>query len=266
MKDDRFPSALQAGALVLVLFLCEYLVSAALHDVFGSRALPVGERWVFASLLGNGIVFTVLMHLKGGTYRDLFHATTLPARAACVLLVPPVLMLIPAMVLGCSVIDDWIVAALPMSRWEEQIFAQMAANDLPTIVAVCILAPILEEMLFRGVILRGFLARYPRPLAIAGSAMCFGLAHLNVYQFIGAFLSGLVLGWLYERTRSLIPCIALHAGHNTMITVLEMTVDSPATFSAPAWAWTAALAASAAGSYLLWRMLAAPPGPRDAPR
>lgn len=81
-------------------------------------------------------------------------------------------------------------------------------------VTVCLLAPVVEEMLFRGIILRSFLHQYPSRPAIAGSAFIFGLAHLNLYQFVTAFLFGLVAGWLYERSRSLWPPILLHAACN----------------------------------------------------
>jgi CAAX amino terminal protease family. len=73
-------------------------------------------------------------------------------------------------------------------------------------------------MLFRGVILRGFLRRYSRTFAILWSAALFGIAHLNLYQFMTAFAIGVVGGWLYERCRSLWPCILLHATYNSFVT------------------------------------------------
>lgn len=41
--------------------------------------------------------------------------------------------------------------------------------------------------------------------------------HLNVYQGVAAFITGSLMGWLYERTRSLWPGILLHAGYNTAV-------------------------------------------------
>jgi membrane protease YdiL (CAAX protease family) len=79
---------------------------------------------------------------------------------------------------------------------------------------------VLEEMLFRGVILRAFLRRYPAGIAIVHSSAIFGLAHLNLYQFLVGLMLGLLLGWLYERTRSLWPCIALHGAYNSAVTFL----------------------------------------------
>jgi membrane protease YdiL (CAAX protease family) len=102
----------------------------------------------------------------------------------------------------------------------------MASVSPAALVMTCLMAPVLEEMLFRGIILRSFLKRYPPGVAIVHSAAVFGLAHLNVYQFFGAMLLGGFTGWLYERTRSLWPGIALHVGYNVAVTWLAQADSS----------------------------------------
>jgi membrane protease YdiL (CAAX protease family) len=96
-------------------------------------------------------------------------------------------------------------------------FQQMQATHFAALFTTCLLAPVLEEMLFRGLILRSFLARYGRGPALLGSAALFGLAHLNIYQGLVGLVLGLVAGWLYERTRSLGPCILLHGAYNSSL-------------------------------------------------
>jgi len=93
----------------------------------------------------------------------------------------------------------------------------MAPGIVPVLFS-CVVAPVLEEMLFRGVILRGFLRQYSRTFAILWSATLFGIAHLNLYQMATALVLGIVSGWLYERCRSLWPCILLHAAYNGFVT------------------------------------------------
>jgi membrane protease YdiL (CAAX protease family) len=107
-------------------------------------------------------------------------------------------------------------------------------------------------MLFRGVILRGFLRRYSRTFAILWSAALFGIAHLNLYQFMTAFAIGVVGGWLYERCRSLWPCILLHATYNSFVTAYYAA--SPPT--GPGVAFLAAsYAGLIAGGLILLRLL-----------
>lgn len=63
------------------------------------------------------------------------------------------------------------------------------------IIAACILAPIFEEILCRGLIMRG-LEKYGKVFAIVVSAVIFGLMHGNLTQTIGASLMGLILGYV----------------------------------------------------------------------
>ena len=62
--------------------------------------------------------------------------------------------------------------------------------------------------------------RYERSRWMIAAAIT-GLAHANVAQFVNALLLGLLLGWMYYRTKSLVPGILLHWVNNTMAYVLS---------------------------------------------
>ena len=88
-------------------------------------------------------------------------------------------------------------------------------------LAICIFAPLVEELVFRGAILRALLdTRMSRWVAIAISAAIFALAHFNPAQMPHALCMGLLLGWMYERTMSIIPGIMLHWVNNTVAFVI----------------------------------------------
>lgn len=78
------------------------------------------------------------------------------------------------------------------------------------IIMVAIVAPVIEEILFRGIILRGMLNRYEDRNAIIISAILFSLAHLNFLQIPNAFLLGLILAYVFYKTRALWMCMILH--------------------------------------------------------
>lgn len=80
-----------------------------------------------------------------------------------------------------------------------------------------ILAPLVEEVLFRGAVL-GCLRKYGDWFAIIMSALMFGLYHGNVGQFVFASLIGVILGYLRVRTGSLLPGILLHLLNNLLPT------------------------------------------------
>lgn len=93
-------------------------------------------------------------------------------------------------------------------------FTELSQHISVALLTGAVAVPVLEELLFRGVVLNGLL-RNQRPwVAIAQSALLFGLIHFNPAQSVNAALAGLLLGWLYYRTRSLALCIVLHAFNN----------------------------------------------------
>ena len=122
---------------------------------------------------------------------------------------------------------------IPLSFLYEQLGIEMDENTQQIItsmmkepwgyVAVGILAPLAEEVVFRGAILRtllGIMSKKNHWVAIMISAAIFGVVHANLAQFINALLMGLILGWMYYRTGSLVPGILLHWVNNTMAYVL----------------------------------------------
>ena len=82
-----------------------------------------------------------------------------------------------------------------------------------------ILAPVAEELVFRGAILRSLMDYFNHRLPwipIVASALLFGAVHGNMAQFANAFTMGLLLGWLYYRTHSIVPGVVLHWVNNTV--------------------------------------------------
>ncbi|MCK4749782.1 MAG: CPBP family intramembrane metalloprotease [Bacteroidales bacterium] len=130
--------------------------------------------------------------------------------------VPSVLYpLLVILTVSLAVFLDPLTNLLPIPDWVEDIFALLTTRDMWTFMMVGITGPILEEVLFRGIILDGFLTRYKPGKAIFWSAFLFGLFHLNPWQFIPGFLIGLLLGYIYMKTRSLIPVILVHIVNNS---------------------------------------------------
>ena len=94
---------------------------------------------------------------------------------------------------------------------------------------ICLLAPIGEELVFRGAVLHKLLEWKPerRWLMITFSAVLFAVAHMNPAQIIHPLLIGLLLGWMYERTGSIIPGVAYHWANNTAAFLLARLYQDP---------------------------------------
>lgn len=82
-------------------------------------------------------------------------------------------------------------------------------------ISLCAVPAVLEELFFRGA-LQGLMRPSGSMAAIFGPALLFGLLHLDLAQGLTAFVCGLFLGWLAERTGSILPGILLHFVNNTI--------------------------------------------------
>lgn len=112
-----------------------------------------------------------------------------------------------------SVAGNWLndlayrVAHLETVDLVTEAFDQMPLGVVA--LGACILGPLCEELLFRG-LLAGRLARYGHKPAAFVSALLFGLYHANLSQFFYAFLLGLLLAYAYFYTGSLTAPLLLH--------------------------------------------------------
>jgi len=121
-------------------------------------------------------------------------------------------------------------------------------SPLTAIIAV-VVAPPIEELLFRGILLQRWAYKWGLPRAAVCSSICFAVLHADPF---GKFIFGMVMVWLYVRTDSLLVPALAHAIHNAVFVLPSLL---PAQAAAPTTdplqmirsAWPAALASLAIG-------------------
>lgn len=251
-KNEQFPNGLEAFFLWIALVALYTVGYAALSDMH--LGLDPYQLNALNSVLANGVLFTIVMHHKGLSYGALFHGSASRTSAGVLFLLAPAVLLMPALMMALSVLSDTVLQIFPMSASDESLRGFMEERSYALVLIVCVLAPILEEMLYRGIVLRSFLRQYPRWTAIVGSATLFGFVHMNLYQFIDATIFGVLAGWMYQRSQSLIPGIAMHFINNAAVTAWSWHVfPGAATWQAqPALAWIGALLLASCGAGLLY--------------
>ena len=106
----------------------------------------------------------------------------------------------------------------------QETFRGMSRNVFG-ILSITIMAPLVEELLFRGAI-QGYMHRKGmKPLhAILIASAIFGIVHMNPIQIPFAFAIGLIFGWLYYRTGSLVPGIVGHFINNSIACIQMATM------------------------------------------
>jgi len=107
---------------------------------------------------------------------------------------------------------------------EQDIVVDLKAEDSTLVIAgfavmVCLVAPLAEEFFFRGFLLRVLREKTNVPIAVIVTGFAFGLVHLPSGDWRGMIilaLFGMALCGLFLLTSSLLPCIMLHAFHNSI--------------------------------------------------
>lgn len=122
--------------------------------------------------------------------------------------------------LGAILPMEWLIERMniTMPHEYEQLFRTIMSTP-GGYLDIGIMAPIVEEIVFRGCILSTLLTQWGhsrRWAAIVVSALLFGAIHFNLPQFVNASLLGLILGWLYYRSGSIVPGMLFHWTVNTV--------------------------------------------------
>jgi uncharacterized protein len=131
------------------------------------------------------------------------------------------------MVLGAGVLGDWGVMVIGDAlgytvHWTEWFVPELVWGDGWDVfkrgVEFVIVAPVFEEIIFRGFVFSTLLVGFGSGVALAGSGMLFALAHgYGLLAFLSVLWSGILWAWAYARTGSLIPGIVAHAVNNGIV-------------------------------------------------
>jgi membrane protease YdiL (CAAX protease family) len=133
--------------------------------------------------------------------------------------------LVPAMVLGILALSNVLDGLLSLLGLADQgtlkfmtdVIGSARGGDLVLVLVVLALgAGLAEELFFRGFLQTRLAQRLPAAAAIVVAATCFGLMHFDPVHSPVAALLGLYLGWITERSGSILPAIVAHVVNNAM--------------------------------------------------
>lgn len=114
------------------------------------------------------------------------------------------------------------VSRISMPNFINGAFEDLTVSPIILVISAAVVAPIYEEIIFRGILLKGMSKKINPIIALVVSALFFAVVHLNVPQGINAFLLGLVIGFIYLTTESIYLSIFAHFINN----LLALSVSS----------------------------------------
>jgi membrane protease YdiL (CAAX protease family) len=218
-SKQAYPTITQGLGIVGILILGMILLSPIifLGNQIG-KSLSVLIHYLFSIGLPLGVVFFIR---KKKTAIEHFNFKPFNP-----IIVPLVVIVTIAIALGVSIP---IISLIPIPEFVKQAFLSMSDDHgVYPFITLVIAAPILEELIFRGIILDGFLKIYSPSKSIILSSILFGLVHLNPWQFLSGLFIGVFMGWIYYRTNSLWLTIIIHASLNLFSFVSTLVMDTTA--------------------------------------
>lgn len=131
---------------------------------------------------------------------------------------------------GASVVLTMALSFIPVDRWFPEYVETMdkmfgRGNLLSVIIGTGLTAPFIEEIIFRGFILKELEKNLPVTVAVVIQGILFGIFHFNMLQSIYAALLGVLLGFVFVWTRSIWAPIIVHMFINNTSTFLGKVLE-----------------------------------------
>lgn len=217
-KQTYYPTTLEAIHLIVLCVFLQSLIDfpLALYD-YQNDTNWLSNPWI--SFITNfGIVvfiFSYGFRKAQNKFREVFAL-----KFFNLLLIIPIIILLPGLQYLVGLLNVLVEKVIPAPPWFWELFNRIFENRFGfwgVFFKVAILAPIVEESLFRGIIMHGLMKNYKSWYAILISAILFSLFHLNPWQMTYTFFLGLFLGLLMIRSRSLPLCIIAHSINNIIV-------------------------------------------------
>ena len=127
---------------------------------------------------------------------------------------------------GWGLIASAIGWTPPETGTLKQLFGSGGLGLGLALMLVVLVAPLVEELCFRGVITRALAARMPAPAAIVVGSAVFSAYHLTAWVMVPTFILGCALGWVALTRPTIWPAVALHALYNGVVVAAAYFVQA----------------------------------------
>jgi membrane protease YdiL (CAAX protease family) len=225
-KIKYYPTSIEAIHLLVLYIFLQSLVDfpLALYDYHHDTDW-LSNSWISSI---SSFAITAFIFIFGYRKANNSFAKVFAIKGFNPLIIIPVIIMIPGLQYLVGLLNFEINKILPAPPWFWELFERIFDNHFGfwgTLLQVAVLAPIIEEILFRGIIMHGLMRNYRSWYAILLSGILFSVFHLNPWQMSYTFFLGLLLGWVMVRTRSLPLAIIIHSINN-LIVLLSITWEN----------------------------------------
>ena len=207
-----------------------FLVSYGVMFFVAGDLLPQLPRWVLFTL--SAFLFLFLFFFPLVTRKqDEPNQFTFPSWKQifweAIISIPLIILCLVLTLLTRLAISYFLPDSNLSARTFNPGIGEMGAQSIFILfISVAIVAPLSEEIFFRGFVLPGLVKRFGVGRSLLLSSLVFGLFHIDPGAIVPTFALGLALGWVYLKTGSIWPAMFAHGLHNTVAVLIAKYVTT----------------------------------------
>lgn len=200
--ENNYPSFLQSAGMLFIILCC----MGGMRVMFPYMLPVLGKPLSVFVFYGTAMSASLAIILY-------FGKKTFSSKTFGVAKIDPLVLLL--LMIAMLVLEHGLIypisALIPKSEALKASFVEMFSDiSIWSFITIVFLAPIFEELLFRGIMLQGLL-KHSRPWpAILFSSFLFAFFHLNIVQLFSAFVGGVFFGWVYWKSKNVWYAMWLH--------------------------------------------------------
>ena len=212
--NEKFPNIVQAILLILAYLVLTLVLSFMIHFAFRPLDPNLHRQPLFfpiMSIIAVAIIAKYVSHKTGLKLPELLPLGrfNLALMSMAFITLVGIHFLVISIFWGISELVPFLKNIL--SEFHPSYLKTAHISLWGVILNLLILEPIMEEIFFRGIILRGLFENYNINKAIVITAIISTLGHLGIVYLFSSFVAAIFLGYVYAKSKSLKSCIILHS-------------------------------------------------------
>ncbi len=203
------------GAYSVFELIITPIIYVAVGETLGQTIAGIGSGLVYAAVFILPALLFARLNKNANNGSCIHYAPRFPAKLA-----PCIIMATVAVSISCAYVNSWLATAFGVANNLELSTEPISLLGFVVLIFKSAVVPaVCEEFLFRKTLLPAMLP-YGEGFAIFSSAILFGLMHQNILQIFYTTMAGILLGYVYTKTRSYL-CVFLIHFTNNFVSVLQ---------------------------------------------
>ncbi|MBP0757295.1 CPBP family intramembrane glutamic endopeptidase [Bacillus anthracis] len=221
----------KSGFVILIYFVMtqfvgiigvQLLAKTGWYDIQGNQQQAIQQLLVHWDLIGFSLMLIIIFLIYGKEIINDPKLSIKLSRNSFIWILVGIIFVFLAQIVG-SMLDKSIFQLTTQSANTSNIVAAAAAISPVALISIVLLAPLVEEFVFRYAAINILMSKFKQTWSILISSSFFSIMHFDFPFIFGYFLIGVILALVYVRTNRLLVSFVVHASMNLIVVILQIS-------------------------------------------